>query len=834
VRGPSPQPSAPAEQPEPRPTGHAAGFLRERRRWLTAALQDPLLRNGHTLTLSGVITGVVGLAYWSVAARRYSTAAVGEGSAAVSALMLLAGVAQFNLMSMLMRFVPTQGARGRRLVLAAYAVSVVTAGVLATGFVLFAGHLSPGLAFFSSSGALEVAFVAATVLGTVSVLQDAALTAVRRPGWVVTENAVMAVAKIVLVAALATALPETGIVVSWAGAILAGVVVANIYLFRRPLRRGRVDTPTEQVSSRDLLRYVAPDYAGELLWLAATSGIPLVVVAKIGTTDFAYFGVAWTVTFMLGQATSNLGYSMIVECASRPEAVGEMWLRVIRHVTPLLAAAVAVLVVAAPWVLLPFGPDYASHGATVFRLLALSTLPGLVTSTVVNATRVQRKTGVGLVVLAALCGGVIVGSIALLPALGADAVGVAWLVAQTVVAAAALVLRRHWLPGGSFDLRPSSRHALGLPRRLGPATQHTGALSHELVAGLHLPFSDAAPGQLVLDLRSRNTDFVMLGVKLRDEPVALLKRPLTPRGSDVLRREHETLTELHAALGSHHCDRLLPRSQWMHDDDGRGYVVQEWMAGASGALTASSHPREASRLLSAALTGLDDLHHAVGSPQVADSSLVERWLEPRIDLLGQLGSNGPGRRRLARVGHLRTVLAERMTGCTVLTGYAHNDLWLAKTLFAERGELCAIVDWTHSAPGEPLAVDACTLGLTTWAAITGRSVGEVTARALRAGGWRTLLRGHLGLTRQALTRPDDLDETTTLLLSWLQHVAANLGASQRYRDNPLWVHDNVDRVLAEVTARTSFSRPTGGWRDDSARTPAGPERGQLAHATPSP
>ena len=57
---------------------------------LTAHLRDPLYRNGYALVLSSAATSVLGILYWVLAARLYSTAVIGVNSALLSALSFLA------------------------------------------------------------------------------------------------------------------------------------------------------------------------------------------------------------------------------------------------------------------------------------------------------------------------------------------------------------------------------------------------------------------------------------------------------------------------------------------------------------------------------------------------------------------------------------------------------------------------------------------------------------------------------------------------------------------------------------------------------------------------
>src|SRR5512139_3328907 len=90
-------------------------------------LRTPLYRNGYALVFSSTATSVLGVVYWVLAARYYTTEAIGLNSAALSTMMFLASLAQLNLMNALNRFVPSAGAATARLVISAYGMSAVIA-----------------------------------------------------------------------------------------------------------------------------------------------------------------------------------------------------------------------------------------------------------------------------------------------------------------------------------------------------------------------------------------------------------------------------------------------------------------------------------------------------------------------------------------------------------------------------------------------------------------------------------------------------------------------------------------------------------------------------------
>jgi len=89
-----------------------------RLRALASGWRDPQNRDGMALVLSSAISSAVGLLYWVVAARMFDPTTVGINTTVVSTLGLLGIIAQLNLGSAMLRFVPVVG-RGARALAAA-------------------------------------------------------------------------------------------------------------------------------------------------------------------------------------------------------------------------------------------------------------------------------------------------------------------------------------------------------------------------------------------------------------------------------------------------------------------------------------------------------------------------------------------------------------------------------------------------------------------------------------------------------------------------------------------------------------------------------------------
>ncbi|MFG3051630.1 lipopolysaccharide biosynthesis protein [Kitasatospora sp. NPDC048239] len=406
---------------------------------------EPLLRNGHMLLASSVVAAALGAVFWVFATRWYSAETVGLSYAAVSAAGLLSALGRFNLSSVLVRFLPGAGRHTRRLVMRCYLASILASGLAAILFLLLIPWLSPSLDSLRQP-VMAVAFVVVTAGYSLFVLQDGALTGLRRTGWVLGENAMFAVAKAGALAVCTVLAVGTGILVSWAAALLVTVLLTNVVLFRRAIPAHQRAAGESAPAPPRVARYAMADYLGNISGIAACSVVPLMVLAMLGAEQNAYYSLAWVIADSLYMAAYSMGSSLVVEAADRPDRLSEHARRMLRHTGLLVLGAVVVIVAGAPWLLQLFGPGYAEHGTTVLRLMALSALPNVVLSMATDVARVRRALGwmIGLQLVYAV---LVIGLTAvLLPVLGLTGVGLAWLLAGTVLALPLLVALPRWLP----------------------------------------------------------------------------------------------------------------------------------------------------------------------------------------------------------------------------------------------------------------------------------------------------------------------------------------------------------------------------------------------------
>jgi O-antigen/teichoic acid export membrane protein len=407
------------------------------------ARSSPLFRNASLLFLNSLLLSGMGFVFWVAAARRYSASDVGTSSAVISASILVSGVAQFGLGSILTRYLPSAGHRTGRTIIVSYVAASVTTLVLAICSVIVAGRWSSALHILLDDPWWSVIFIAGTVCWTIFSLQDSVLTGLRETHWLPPENAIYAASRLLLVVVVAAALPAKGIVVATLVPSALLIVPMTLIIFARFVPRAAASRGDAiPWSSADVRRLFVGNSIGNIASLVSVFLLPIVVADIVGATSAAYFYVAWTIGVSLALITSTIATSLVVEAAHDEARMAELTRQSLKAVLRIAIPIALLVALAARQVMSIFGGSYADNGATLLRMLALSAIPGAVATIGISISRVLhdgRRVATVQILVAIVGVGV---AAALMPHYGINGVGIGWLLSQVVAAALVLPLVR--------------------------------------------------------------------------------------------------------------------------------------------------------------------------------------------------------------------------------------------------------------------------------------------------------------------------------------------------------------------------------------------------------
>nr|WP_257232585.1 lipopolysaccharide biosynthesis protein [Streptomyces sp. Rer75] len=386
------------------------------------------------------ISAVLGLGFWLAAARYYADDAVGQGSAAIAAMKLLAGLTAVTLTGALARFIPVAGRTTGRLVGGTYAGSSVVVACAAVVFLLTLDLWGPSYRFLHGP-VHGIGFVVAVVAWSLLTLQDGVLTGLRSAFWVPVGNTVFLAAKLLLLVALAATIPTAGVFVSWVVSIALSVLPLGWLVFRRLVPRHVKTTEgrARPASYREMGRFLAGDYTGSLFSLAVVYAVPVIVASQVSAADNAYFYITTTIGGTVNLLAINMGASLTVEGSHDPARLAENCRAALRRMARIMLPVCLGLFVFAPQILGVFGAGYADAAASLLRWFAVGAALRVVIEVYFAVLRAQSRTS-GLAYLQGLLCVLVLGlTLLLLPRMGLVGAGVAEISSLAVIASIASV-----------------------------------------------------------------------------------------------------------------------------------------------------------------------------------------------------------------------------------------------------------------------------------------------------------------------------------------------------------------------------------------------------------
>ncbi|MDZ7578964.1 MAG: hypothetical protein U0904_12425 [Candidatus Nanopelagicales bacterium] len=399
-----------------------------------ASSSNDVVRTATNLVSSTVITAGLGVVFWAVAARMFTTEEVGEANAALSAATLLALIAQLSLGSVCSRYVPRAGRYTgwiiRRIYLVVSACAVL-AGLLAVVIVSDIDN-DEGLV-------AKTVFVVGTLTLTLFAIQDQALLGLGRSSIIPIENTLFAVAKIALLPVLASVSFVSGIFMAWIIPAAASAVIISVYVFGRVVpARERAEESIPLPPRRELWPLLFSQYAASITSQLAILGVPILVTLTLGPEQNGYLAIAWLVGASFAALLSNISQSFCYHVRSG-DAITTAALRrlgAMMFVVGVLGGLV--VVIAAPLILAIIAPGYQDAATPALRLIGLAvpffTLRSFWSTFMWLENRLLSIAGAYLIIALGTLGL----TYALGPTMGIAGAGLGLLVSNAVVGVAAL------------------------------------------------------------------------------------------------------------------------------------------------------------------------------------------------------------------------------------------------------------------------------------------------------------------------------------------------------------------------------------------------------------
>jgi O-antigen/teichoic acid export membrane protein len=393
----------------------------------------PLYSNASYLLASFVTSALLGFAFWIVVARFYSPEDVGLASAVITAVGLVASFSHLGLGMGLIKFLSHSSKNANSMINTVFTIGTLTSIAATLIFIAGLSFWSPALLFIRENPVYLAAFVIFTIVATLLTLTGQTFIAERRAGFALAQGLTHNLLKLALVILLAAFFHSFGIFASW-GISLCVVLLLCFFLFLPRVHPGyHIIFTVNKEAVNDMLHFSFANYIGGLFWSGPSLILPIMVVNLLGAEPNAYFYIAWTVASVFTTIPSAISASLFAEGSYDEGKLGLNIRRTLKMVFLVLIPLVVLILVVADKVLLAFGGYYSANATTLLRILAISALPLAINVVYLDVKRVQGKLKV-IVGLTASVVAVTIGlTYLLLPRMGINGAGIAWLVSQGII-----------------------------------------------------------------------------------------------------------------------------------------------------------------------------------------------------------------------------------------------------------------------------------------------------------------------------------------------------------------------------------------------------------------
>jgi O-antigen/teichoic acid export membrane protein len=335
-----------------------------------------LLDNAITLVATTGVTAVLGFAYWAFAARLFNQRSVGYGSAAVSAMTLIATLGMLGMGTVLIGELPKRRQRSG-LVSAAIIASGLGSLILGLTFTIVVPHVSGRFGYVGGTLAQGTLFVVGVVLTAVSLVFDQATIGLMRGGLQLSRNIVFAAVKLLALPVTAIILHDQfgfGILLAW----VAGTAVSLIPVaVRLKLTGATMLTRPDWAVLRGLGRTALAHNWLNLAITVPQTLIPVLVTVVVSASANAAFYAAWTLSGFLKIVPTHLSTVLFAVAAADPHVIAKKLRFTLRLSLLIGLPGMVLLGLGAHLALSLFGPSYARAATLPLELLVIGYLPGI-------------------------------------------------------------------------------------------------------------------------------------------------------------------------------------------------------------------------------------------------------------------------------------------------------------------------------------------------------------------------------------------------------------------------------------------------------------------------
>ena len=346
---------------------------------------DSLRRNSVFLLISAGFSALLGFVFWSIAAHRYSPSDIGVVTAVIGVASFIVGLSQLGYVSSLIRFM-SDFKNKHHLINTVLAIVSLIAIVSSLVFIGISRFVFPKADFISESLFPALFFILFVLSSACGGILDSLFISFRSTQFILIRNFGTNTAKIVAILVMGGGL--IGLFYSITFAVLFGAFVGFFLLWKefKYLPSRKLTKEVMLMSKFSLVNYISGGITG-----AVTALIPILIIWKIGSSNAAFYYIAYSVITVLNLIPNSISKSFFSESSYNNDSLAVHLNKSVKLILLLLVPAALFFIVFGKYILLLFGKEYSEAGLVCLRLLTITSVISVINYLGDNILNLQKR-----------------------------------------------------------------------------------------------------------------------------------------------------------------------------------------------------------------------------------------------------------------------------------------------------------------------------------------------------------------------------------------------------------------------------------------------------------
>ncbi len=407
---------------------------------ITSNLTSSLAVNGYLIMSIRLTSSLTSFIFWALAARLVRAENIGLASSAISASVLIAGLAQFGYGYGLVRFLPGSD-RPSRLINLAFETAALAGLVLSISFILSLQYLSPALLPLRANLWSSFSFASLSITSSLGMVLNWSFMARRKflySLFYLSLGSVLAIIFLIVFSPFSTG--ALSLFHAYSLSSLLSLMIAFALFMRKSEPGYRFTFEVPDFHRSTLNTYLLSSFFTDQFQKGSHTFLAILVLNMLGAERGAYFFLTWSICIGLISLMGGFSTSLFVEGSNDPQKTNQYLVASLRLGAVFSIALTLVVGAFSKIILGLYGAEYILNASTLFVLLLISILPGILTYIFLAYLRIRANSRL-LVLFAGFdfCSAM-TASFICLSFYGLIGVGYGWLISRLVMMISGFVI----------------------------------------------------------------------------------------------------------------------------------------------------------------------------------------------------------------------------------------------------------------------------------------------------------------------------------------------------------------------------------------------------------